>query len=353
VIRVLGLALYGDRAASTRQRLLQFAPGLRAEGIELEVCGLLGNDYLDASFSGRSIPWAKVLGSAARRLRDLARQGRFDLRMVHCELFPMMPGWLERVLLRSPYLYDFDDAFYLKYLAPRFSALSGVLGRKFDTVMEGAAGITAGNRTLAEFAQARNRHVTLLPTVVDTDRYLPAPKPRGDEFVVGWIGSPSTASYLSELVEPLAALGAEGPVRLVVVGGKAPAIRGVVVEERAWREDSEIEAIQAFDAGVMPLPDDDWARGKCAYKLIQYMACALPVVASRVGANVELVREDCGFLVSSAAEWVAALRTLRDNSGVGRAMGQRGRERIEAHYSLRHNLPILSEVIRQTVGRDV
>ena len=103
---------------------------------------------------------------------------------------------------------------------------------------------------------------------------------------------------MPELVQPLAALGAEAPLRFVVIGGKAPAISNVEVVELPWQEHTEVDLINTFDVGIMPLPDDDWARGKCAFKLIQYMACGVPVVASAVGANVDVVDADCGLLAS-------------------------------------------------------
>jgi glycosyltransferase involved in cell wall biosynthesis len=170
-------------------------------------------------------------------------------------------------------------------------------------------------------------------------------------FTVGWIGSPSTAPYLSEIVRPLSVIGAEGPVRLVVVGGKAPTIPKVSVQEIPWSEATEVAEINRFDVGIMPLPDNDWTRGKCAFKLIQYMACGVPVVASAVGANVDVVDADCGLLASKPESWVQALRTLRDDSGLRRRMGEAGRERVVEHYSLHAALPVLADVIHKVAKK--
>jgi len=262
-----------------------------------------------------------------------------------------MPGWAERALLRMPYIYDFDDAFYLKYRSGRLGLARPILGRKFDSVMSGAAAVTAGNRVLHQYAAQHNANTHDLPTVVDIDRYLPARTRTDDVFTVGWIGSPSTAPYLAELAEPLSILGEEGPVRLVVIGGKAPVIPGVSVEEVAWQEHTEVDLINSFDVGVMPLPDDAWARGKCAFKLIQYMACAVPVVASKVGANTDVVTQDCGFLATTPTDWVESLRTLRDDPRRRMEMGAAARERVEQHYSLDNNLPVLQTVIRQVARK--
>ena len=351
MIRVLGLALYGSLAASTRYRLEQYIPGLAAQGIDLQVRHMLGDAYLRTRFHGGPVPVAMLLKHGWKRLADLRLQGAFDASMLHCELFPFLPGWLETALLRRPYIYDFDDAFYLKYRHGRFSLLRPMLGAKFDRVMARAAEITAGNRQLAAYAKMRNSHTRLLPTVVDTSRYLPLPRSTCDAFTVGWIGSPSTAAYLDKLAEPLSLLGREGRVRFVVIGGKAPRVSGVEIVELGWQESTEIESINGFDVGVMPLADDEWAKGKCAFKLIQYMACAVPVVASAVGANVDLVDASCGYLASTSGQWLDALRSLRDRPALRREMGDAGRERIVRHYSLARNLPVLTETIRAAVAK--
>ena len=263
-----------------------------------------------------------------------------------------MPSSIERALLRKPYIYDFDDAFYLKYRSGWLGLASPLLGRKFEKIIAGASEVTAGNSGLADYARLYNARAQFLPTVVDTLRYLPQPVARGGHsFTVGWIGSPSTAPYLSQLIEPLSAIGKEGAVRLIVIGGKAPKVPNVDVVEVEWNENTEVDIINSFDVGVMPLPDDEWARGKCAFKLIQYMACAIPVIASPVGANVEVVNGICGLMATTHEEWAEALRWLRDRPLSRAKMGSAGRDRVMQYYSLHKNLPILENVIREAVRK--
>lgn len=351
MIRLLGLALYGPLAASTRYRLGQYVPGLNRVGIDLQVRHLLSDEYLRRRFAGESLPWPDLLTAGWQRFADVGRRRSFHGAILYGELFPLMPGWMERALSPKPYIYDFDDAFYLKYRKHRLGVMQWALGAKFETVIAGASAVTAGNAVLADFARARNSATCEFPTVVDTARYRPMPRERNDRFTVGWIGSPSTAPYLSALVEPLSVLAGEGPLRFVVIGGRAPAIPGVDVVELPWSEQTEVALINSFDAGVMPLPDDEWARGKCGFKLIQYMACAIPVVASRVGANMDVVGSEAGLLVADAHDWAVALRTLRDRPQDARRMGDAGRQRVEQRYSLRRNLPIFAQIIRDTVGK--
>lgn len=348
---MLGFALYGPLAASTRYRLLQYVDGLRQYGINLEVQSLLGDEYLRRRFRGEPLPWVEMLGSGLRRLGDLILQRRYDAAMVHCELFPMMPGGIEASLLRIPYLYDFDDAFYLKYRSGGMGVFKRVLGDKFDHVIASAAGVTAGSRALHDYAAKRNSRSTLLPTVVDTARYAPRPKVRSSTLTVGWLGSPSTAPYLELVARPLSQLAREGQVRVVVMGGKAPSIRNAEVVETEWREDKEVEVINTFDIGIMPLPDDEWSRGKCAFKLVQYMACGVPVVASQVGANVDVVQGPCGILARTEEDWLDALRWLRDHPNERADMGGCARQRIEEHFSLQRNLPLLADSLLSVMAR--
>jgi glycosyltransferase involved in cell wall biosynthesis len=273
--------------------------------------------------------------------------------MVYAELLPLLPAWFEQCLLTVPYIFDLDDAFYLKYRTGRLGLLRPFLGSKIDRLMAGAAAVTVGNHILEQYARRFNPSVVLLPSVVDTDHYKPGepctPRPLSDSFTVGWIGSPSTAPYLQSLVEPLRQLALERPVRLLVVGGPAPVIPGVEVIEQSWSLETEVPLIQRFDVGVMPLPDTAWARGKCAYKLIQCMACGVPVVASPVGANVDAVPAACGILASSSGQWLDAFRHLAADPELRQRMGASGRRWVQERYSLHSALPILAGVIRQVV----
>jgi glycosyltransferase involved in cell wall biosynthesis len=351
MIKVLGLALYGPLAASTRYRLQQYVPGLASQGIDLQIFHLLGDDYLRKRFSGSALPLSTMLNAGLARLADLWHKEEYDAAMLHCELFPLMPGWMERALIRKPYIYDFDDAFYLKYRIGRLGMARPLLGRKFDKVIAGAAAVTAGNQVLAQYAHQYNSNTHFLPTVVDTTRYLPRPVNRsGEVFTVGWIGSPSTTPYLSELVAPLSAIGQEGAVRLIVIGGKAPKVPNVTVVEIDWDEHSEVDLINSFDVGVMPLPNDDWARGKCAFKLIQYMACGVPVIASPVGANVEVVTAKCGLLATTPQQWTDALRLMRDQPTKRAEIGMAGRQRVENDYCLQLAGPKLAALLMTVVN---
>lgn len=356
MVRVLGLSLYGPQAASHRVRLSQFQQGLADSGIHLQIHSLLDDSYLQRRFSGRRPSLRALIASYANRIQALRAVDQYSLAIVHCELLPFLPGWLERWLLQIPFIYDCDDAFFLKYRTGplRQRLLQSLLGAKADCLMTSAVTVTAGNAGLAAYARRFNSSVAFLPSVVDT-QYFRCAEPSlvarsGQPFIVGWIGSPSTAPYLQLLIEPLQRLAKEFPVRLVVVGASAPVLAGVEVIEQPWSLDQEVQLIHQFDVGVMPLPDTPWARGKCAYKLIQYMACGIPVVASPVGANVDVVPPGCGLLADSSQQWLAAFRQLAADPCLRLRLGSAGRHWVELHYSLRSALPVLTGVIQRAVA---
>lgn len=352
MIKVLGLALYGPIAASTRYRLLQYQSLLRDFDIELDVHSLLSDRYLTKSFRGDALPIGDMLFSGISRLKQLMHQRDYDCAIVHCEIFPLLPGIIESRLLKIPYIYDFDDAFYLKYKSNRFRFISPILENKFSSVIAHASAVSAGNNTLKAYADEFSENTYLIPTVVDVDRYKILVHAENPIFTVGWIGSPSTAPYLDTIVAPLSVLGRSAPVRLMVIGGKAPSISNAEVVELIWQEDTEVQEINDFDIGIMPLPDNSWERGKCGFKLIQYMACGLPVVASPVGVNCEIVEHGVnGFLAETPEEWELALRTLSSDPELRKRMGKAGREKVEQQYSLQVTGPRLAALLKTITER--
>jgi glycosyltransferase involved in cell wall biosynthesis len=215
--------------------------------------------------------------------------------------------------------------------------------------MRHARCVVAGNEYLADYARrAGAKRVAILPTVVDTDRYPAATRERRGPFTIGWIGSPFSSRYLELIAPALADVCSQGRARVVLVGAPLAVLASVPREVLPWSEATEVNDIQAFDVGVMPVVDEPWARGKCGLKLIQYMACGLPVVASPVGVNREIVEPGVnGFLASTHEEWINALTTLRDQPTLAAELGRAGRRKVEEKYSLRAAAPALASILRQ------
>jgi glycosyltransferase involved in cell wall biosynthesis len=354
-MRVAAFTKYDRAAASTRQRVLQYLPYLERAGIQVDVHPLLDDSYVRSLESGAAPSRTAIAAAYARRLRLLLKPPKADLIWVYAELFPWVPAPFERLAFRSgkPLLYDFDDAFFHPYDAHRNPAVRALLGGKLVPLIEGAAAVCAGNAHLRDYAARHNRATHILPTVVDVDRYRPAEDRAERPLTIGWIGSPSTWAFVKPLLPLLATLARERGVRFVAVGAGAAAeadrFDGAAFEP--WSEAGEIAAVQAMDIGIMPLPDEPWARGKSGYKLIQYMACGLPVVASPVGVNATIVEDGAtGFLATDEEQWRAALLRLIDDAELRQRMGEAGRARAVDAYSLQAHAPRLVEIMRRAVA---
>lgn len=218
--------------------------------------------------------------------------------------------------------------------------------------MRRAAVVIVGNEYLGDRAkQAGAKRVVLLPTVVDATRYAVVEKVNAQSVTIGWIGQPSTAKYLSQLVPELNGILAKHGARIVAIGPKAEQFQFLPVVVKPWTEDSEVAEIQQFDIGIMPLSESLWERGKCGYKLIQYMACGKPVVATPIGVNNIIVRHgENGFLANTFTEWCDALDKLCEDAVLRKRMGEEGRKIVEENYSLQVTVPRLNELLRIAVS---
>ena len=350
-MRLLILSRYDALGASSRLRMLQYVPALRAAGFDVDLHPLLDDRYVQGLYAGH-VPKAHVVRLYFRRLRQLLSRQQYDVVWVEKELFPWLPAMFERALLtkRTALVLDYDDAVFHRYDGHSSVLVRTLLGRKIAAVMRRADLVTAGNEYLAEYARAAGcRRVEWLPTVIDLDRYpAPAPRAANAPVTIGWIGSPATADYLKTVDPVLRQLRERHPVRCVAIGARDDQVSGSQFESWTWSEGTEAAQLQQFDIGIMPLPDEPWERGKCGYKLIQYMACGLPVIASPVGANRSIVVDgDNGFLAGDDRQWLGALEWLVADPSLRERMGARGRQMVQQTYCVQVQAPRLVDMLRQ------
>lgn len=348
-LKVILLSRYGRLGASSRLRYLQYLPHLKNLGIDVTPCPFFDNDYLKRLYDGEPLFFRKLFFYYWRRLRCYRAVAGADLIWVEKEVLPWLPASADRRLLRDqPYVLDLDDAWYHRYdMHPR-SLVRLLLGSKIKDLARGAHTVVCGSRYLAEWAcSAGAPRVELLPTVVDADRYSSGPKGRRrGPFTVGWIGSPSTSGYLSQIAGALRAVLSRSDDRLIAVGAKV-SLPGIDVDNRPWSEATETELLRQIDVGIAPLSDGPWERGKCGYKLVQYMAAARPVVAAAVGANVDLIDDGVdGFLAWNEQDWVNALTRLRDDHALTTSMGAAGRAKVEQSLSVQATVQNLAAILR-------
>jgi glycosyltransferase involved in cell wall biosynthesis len=357
-VKILALTRYDTLSASTRQRFVQYEPYLADAGFSLEYSSLLDNDYLQRMVEGRPASRTAVARGYLGRLRRLVGRSDYDALWVHSELFPFFPGWAELIgaaLAGRPMVLDYDDAVFHVYDAAPRPLIRRLLGRKLVPLMRRAAACTCGNPYLQAYAAQYSPLSIVVPTVVDTEEYRPLGRPQEDRaLTIGWIGSPSTWRFVQPILPVLREVAAERGVRIKAVGAGAGALpdRFDGLDLVDWEESREIAEVQAMDIGIMPVPDEIWHRGKSGYKLIQYMACGLPVVASPVGVNSDIVDEGVnGFLAADADQWKRALMQLTDHAALRSTMGAAGRGRAEELYSLHAHGPRIAELFRSVVSR--
>lgn len=355
--RLLVLSKYSRLGASSRLRTLQYRSWLEDVGFEVEYAALFEDRYLQRLYSGKNAK-SDLLTYYRKRVSRLRQALETNLIWVEKEALPWMPWMIEQALLPNsvPIVSDYDDAVFHRYDQHRLAPVRWLLGRKIDHVMKRSQLVTAGNAYLADRARhAGAAHVEVVPTVVDLSHYSVLSASLSKRSVrVGWIGTPNTwhafgKTLYTQINDTLAAHDA----RFCAVGAQLEAGRVGNLDVIAWSEDTEVEAIQSMDIGVMPLPDTLWARGKCGYKLIQYMACGLPVVASPVGVNLDIVEHGVnGFLAESDAEWRAAIGALISDPDLRRRMGAAGRQKVENEYSLQIWGPRVAEMLRRVADKD-
>jgi glycosyltransferase involved in cell wall biosynthesis len=358
-LRALFLVPYPlDRAPGQRYRFEQWLDLLPDGAIAAEVRPLFDATTYDVLYQPGSTP-RKVLAAVnglGRRLRDVTTARRYDVVVVYRELFPLGPGLLERFLeSRTPVVYDFDDAIYLGDTSTANRAVSRLkVPSKVEGIVRRAAATTVSTERLATWARAHSSNVHVLPSTVDTERYRPAPVSDRDVVRIGWSGSATTAAHLRSIDGALRRVLESTPTELVVVGApeyRLPGARDVDV--RRWSPATELDDLASFDIGIMPLPDDEWSRGKAGMKALLYMAVGAATVVSPVGANTDIVTDGHnGRLATTEDEWVDVLTELVHDAGERARLGAAGRATVEERFSGQRWAPVFLDVLSQAAATD-
>jgi glycosyltransferase involved in cell wall biosynthesis len=355
-MRVLLLAPYPLRMIpSQRYRFEQYLSLFEANGVEVEVRSLLDADTTKVLYKPGYVKEkvASVLRGAFGRVRDLFDARSFDVVFVHREAFPLGYPFVERALaaLQRPYIFDFDDAIYMantseanRFIAPLKFA------QKTEVIVKHASLVIAGNPHLAAWASHFNQHVTVIPTTIDTDIYQTKKIKKEGRLCLGWSGSTTTIAHLAPYSGLLREMQKNFDLRLRVIGDPSFRIEGAEVESIPWREETEVQDVQELDIGIMPLPDEDWAKGKCGLKALQYMAAGIATVMSPVGVNSEIAEGGAAMLASSFSDWEMTLTALLSDPNARERLGINGRKRVEEKYSVKANLPLYLEALHRAMN---
>ena len=368
--RILFLTAYPEHDASCRYRIHQFVPYLENAGYKCTIAPFATDKLFDSLKRGGGLAskGVEMLRCAARRMALLPRIAGYDLVFIHREAFPFFSPAVENLVIkraressrRARVIFSFDDAIYAGH--EDVSTLSHPRlyrwkhGRGYDEVIRSVDHVIAGNRILAEYASRLNASTTVIPTVVDCSKYqMRAVSPDSSSpITIGWMGSPTTAPYLRTIAPALQRIASKHGARVQFRFVGCPEYRLDLksLTHAPFRLETEIEELQRFDIGLMPLADTAWSRGKCAFKAIQYMASGVATVASPVGITPEVVRHGMnGLLASSQEEWFLALDQLVKDAPLRVRLGREARKFIETDYSLEVWAPRMIALYNQLSGR--
>lgn len=345
-----------NRSPGQRFRFEQWLSLLPEGAVNPRVLSLFDEEayrhlYQPGGSARKAVQTAQALG---RRVRQVIEAQQADVVYLFREAFLLGPAVLEPILERRvPVVFDFDDAIYLLETSEANARVGRLLKDpgKVRSIIAGAAATTVGNDYLAGYARQFSPRVSVIPTTLDVARYRPQPRASKPEGLVriGWSGSQTTSRYLRQIEAPLRRALAELPVELVVTGDSAFRLAGAErVRVLPWRAETEIAEVGAFDIGLMPLPDDEWSRGKCGFKALLYMALGVAPIVSPVGVNAQIVTDGAnGLWAESEDQWFEALARLVADPGLREKLGAAGRETVVERYSGQRWAPRFLEVLHE------
>lgn len=351
-MKVLFIVPYPSEGASNRYRIEQYLPYLKEAGINYSLHPFWSSSAFKLLYkSGHrfSKSYYFILGTIFR-LFDLVRLFQYDVIFIHREAYPIGRAFFETVLakLRKPFIFDFDDAIFLPSTSPPNNFIERYKKPdKVANIIKMSIHVIAGNRYLADFALPYNRSISIIPTPIDTDKYYPDEKRNSDGILIGWIGSVTTSSFLNTMRNVFIRLSKRFPsIKFMIVGSEF-SINGLSnIISKPWSLKEEIKDLMTFDIGIMPMPDNEWTRGKCGFKAILYMNMGIPCICSPVGVNKEIITDGVnGFLADTEDEWINKLSLLIENPELRKRIGCAGRKIVEQKYSVKANLSKFLEVL--------
>lgn len=332
------------RSPSQRFRYEQYLGLLRTKGFVIHHSFLLSeNDdklfYSSGNYLGKG--WI-LLKSISKRIGDLFQSRNYDFVFIQREAFMLGTVFFERLLSKSgaKLIVDFDDAIWLHQVSsssPNQNLNFLKRPSKTSEIIKLADTVVAGNSYLANYALQFNTKVEVIPTTIDTDLYTPHRKFLKSKINIGWSGSKTTVDHFKEAIPALERVKQKygDKIEFTVIGDGSYRYENLGIIGKSWSLDKEVSDLQEFDIGIMPLPDDEWSKGKCGLKGLQYMALEIPTIMSPVGVNTEIIQHKInGFLASTSDEWFDCLGILIENPELRQQIGIMGRKKVVEYYSV-------------------
>lgn len=346
-----------NRSPSQRYRFEQYLDFFKSKGFDWELSEIITQkDDVVFYGPGEYLQKAWILfKSIFIRLRDLSRAKKFDVIFIQREALLLGSSYFEKHFYKkNKVIFDFDDSIWLLDTSPenkKFEFLKNP--EKTKTNIKHANWVIAGNSFLANYAKQFNSNTVIIPTTIDTDFHIPKPELRNkDKVIIGWSGSISTLKHFEIAIPALKEIQKKypGKTEIQVIGQGSYTHPDISIISKNWSAGTEVNDLNYFDIGIMPLPNDEWVKGKCGLKGLSYMACGIPTIMSNVGVNPEIIRNgENGFLASTPREWVDCLSQLIENPDLRHTMGTAGRQTVVKNYSVNANKDKYLEVFNSLI----
>jgi glycosyltransferase involved in cell wall biosynthesis len=357
--RILFVCLHRpDRSPSQRFRFEQYLGYLKENNFDYTFSFLL-NEKDDKAFYAKGKYLAKgriLLKSILRRWKEIQKAKSYDIVFVQRECFMLGTAFFEKGFAKKTKLvFDFDDSIWLQNVSEGNKTLAFLKNAdKTKEIIKSAHLVVAGNKYLADYALQFNSNTVIVPTTIDTDIYRPVEKKSSYPVCIGWSGSFTTIQHFKFREDALKKIKEKYKDRVVfkVIGDGSYYNKDLDVKGQPWKKATEVSDLEEIDIGIMPLPDDEWANGKCGLKGLQYMAFAIPTIMSPVGVNTEIIQDGVnGFLADSEDEWFEKLSLLIESFELRKKIGEEGRKTVVEKYSVEANqhlyLKYFSGLIKQ------
>lgn len=332
-----------DRSPNQRFRIEQYISHLEQNGFSCELSNLLDAPSDKTFYSSGAVlkKMMILIKSILKRKKDLSRLHEFSLVFLVRQSLLTRGTWFERQVKKRkiPIIYDFDDAIWLNDVSSANKAFGWLKDpSKIEKSIALSTLVFAGNEYLANYARQFNEFVRVIPTTIDTDEYQPVVTSKQPKLIIGWSGSITTIKHFEYALPFLKKIKKDfgDRIEIRVIGDAAYRNEELGIIGQAWKKETEVSDLCAFDIGIMPLPDDRWANGKCGLKGLQYMALGIPTIMSPVGVNSSIIQNgENGFLASEESEWIDCLKKLLTNEELRIKVGIKARQTVEQKYSTR------------------
>ena len=331
-----------NRSPSQRFRFEQYLPFLKEEGFDYLHFFLL-DEKGDKTFYTKGKIVAKLflaIKSAFKLFKLIGKANDYDFIFIQRECFMLGTSYFEKRFskTRAKLIYDFDDSIWLLDVSNANKAFAWLKNPdKTSKIISYSNTVVAGNEYLGNYAKQFNKNVKVIPTTINTNEYSKKELKSTDKICIGWSGSLTTIKHFEHAVPCLIKLKQKfgGKIVFKVIGDSTYVNEALNIKGTGWKSETEVEELSALDIGIMPLPDDKWAQGKCGLKGLQYMALEIPTIMSPVGVNTDIIRDgENGFLANAEGEWIEKISRLIESKDLRIKIGRAGRETVEKRFSI-------------------